>query len=135
MTAKKEKEENEKFSFSGTFQKAREYVDTRFRIFQLKLAARSSRLIAGLMVDIVKVIFFLFVLFFFSLALGFYLSELLNSNALGFLCTGGIFIVLIGLVFAVEKPLERFLMNQSIQKFIQKWYDEDDEDEEGKQDQ
>lgn len=135
MTAKKEKEEKEKFSFSGTFQKAREYVDTRFRIFQLKLAARSSRLIAGLMVDIVKVIFFLFVLFFFSLALGFYLSELLNSNALGFLCTGGIFIVLIGLVFAVEKPLERFLMNQSIQKFIQKWYDEDDEDEEGKQDQ
>lgn len=135
MTAQKEKEEKEKFSVSGTFQKAREYVDTRFRIFQLKLAARSSRLIAGLLLDIVKVIFFLFVLFFFSLALGFYLSELLNSYSLGFLVTGGIFILLIALVFAVEKPLERFLMNQSIRKFIQKWYDEEDDDEEGKQDQ
>lgn len=133
MSTKQEDKET-RFSLSGTYRKAREYVDTKFRIFQLKLAARSSRLLAGLLVDILKVVFFFFVVFFFSLALGFYLSEVLDSYSLGFLVTGGIFIVLIGLVFAVERPLEKFLMNQSIKKFIQKWYDETDEDE-GKQDQ
>lgn len=97
------------------------------------MTERSSRLIASLMVDVVKTIFAMFVLFFFSLALGFYLSEVLDSFSLGFLATGGIFVLLIGVIILCEPKLERFLMNQSIKRFLQKWYDEDDDEDSNSQ--
>ncbi|MGV3763801.1 phage holin family protein [Parapedobacter sp.] len=124
-----------KFSINGVFQKSKEYIDTRFKLFKLKLVERSSRLIASLITDGLKGILAVFVIFYLSLALGFYLSELLGSSALGFLVTGGIFVVLIIVVSAFENPLERFFMNLSIKRFLQKWNDEiDEDDEEGKQD-
>ena len=126
--------EDKKFSFKGVFQKSKEYIDTRFKLLRLKFVERSSRLIASLIVDGVKTIFAIFVLFFLSLALGFYLSELLGSSALGFLATGGIFVLLIVLVSIFEDRIERIFMNLSIKRFLQKWNDEIDEDEEGKQD-
>ncbi|MGK6350740.1 phage holin family protein [Parapedobacter sp. DT-150] len=127
--------EEQKFSVKGVFQKSKEYVDTRLKLFKLRFVERSSRLIASLIVDIVKTIFAIFVLFFFSLALGFYLSELLGSSSLGFLATGGVFLLLIGVISMAEQPLERLFMNLSIKRFLQKWNDEiDEEDEEGKQD-
>jgi hypothetical protein len=126
--------EEEKFSISGVYQKSKEYINTRLRLLKLGLVERSSRLIASLIVDGVKTIFALFVVFFLSLALGFYLSDLLGSSSLGFLATGGIFVLLIALVSAFENPLERLFMNLSIKRFLQKWNDEIEEDEEGKQD-
>lgn len=126
--------EEEKFSISGVYQKSKEYINTRLRLLKLGLVERSSRLIASLIVDGVKTILALFVVFFLSLALGFYLSDLLGSSSLGFLATGGIFVLLIALVSAFENPLERLFMNLSIKRFLQKWNDEIEEDEEGKQD-
>ncbi|WP_257670758.1 hypothetical protein [Parapedobacter tibetensis] len=125
---------DKKFSIKGVFQKTKEYIDTRFKLIGLKLIERSSRLIASLIVDGVKTIFAIFVVFFLSLALGFYLSELLGSSSLGFLAMGGIFILLIILVSIFEDPIERIFMNLSIKRFLQKWNDEIEEDEEGKQD-
>jgi len=125
--------EDKKFSINGVYQKSKEYIDTRFKLFKLRLVERSSRLIASLITDGVKGILAIFVIFYLSLALGFYLSELLGSSALGFLATGGIFVLLIILISAFENPLERFFMNLSIKRFLQKWNDEIDEDEEGKQ--
>lgn len=127
--------EERKFSLNGVFQKSKEYIDTRLKLARLKFVERSSRLIASLITDGLKGILALFVVFYLSLALGFYLSELLGSSALGFLATGGIFVVLILIVSAFENPLERFFMNLSIKRFLQRWNDELDEDEEeGKQD-
>lgn len=115
------------------FQKSKEYIDTRIKLLSLKLVERSSRLIASLLVDAVKAVFAIFVIFFLSLALGFFLGEMLGSIALGFLATGGIFALLIVIISAIEAPLERKLMNLSIKRFLQKWNDEiDEDDEEGK---
>lgn len=127
--------EERKFSVDGVFQKSKEYIDTRFKLFKLRFVERSSRLIASLITDGLKGILAAFVVFYFSLALGFYLSELLGSSALGFLATGSIFVLLIIVVSAFENPLERYFMNLSIKRFLQKWNDEiDEDDEEGKQD-
>ncbi len=127
--------EEKKFSINGVFQKSKEYIDTRFKLLKLKLVERSSRLIASLIVDMIKIVFAIFVIFFLSLALGFYLSELLGSSSLGFLATGGLFVVLVVLISAFESRLERLFMNLSIKRFLQKWNDEiDEDDEEGKQD-
>ena len=126
--------EDRKFSIKGVFQKSREYIDTRFKLLRLSMVERSSRLIASLLVDGIKAILALFVVFFLSLAFGFYLSELLGSWSLGFLATGGIFVVFILIVVSLEDRLERLLMNLSIKRFLQKWNDElTDDDEEGKQ--
>lgn len=127
--------EDRKFSIKGVFQKSKEYIDTRLKLVKLKMVERSSRLIASLIVDVAKTILSLFVLFFLSLSLGFYLSELMGSNALGFLSTGGIFVLLIALISLFEARLERLFMNLSIKRFLQKWKDEiTDEDEERKPD-
>src|SRR3546814_385658 len=113
--------EEKKFSVNGVYQKSKEYIDTRFKLFKLKLVERSSRLIASLITDGLKGILAVFVIFYLSLALGFYLSELLGSSALGFLASGGLFVLLIIVVSAFDGPLERFFMNLSIKRVLQKW--------------
>lgn len=122
-----EEKKDTKFSLSGSFKKTREYLDTRLKLFQLQLTERSSRLFASLLVDVVKGVLAVFVVFFFSLALGFYLSELLGSTSLGFLATGGIFILLILLLMLFEPRLEYFLMNRTIKRFLEKWQDDQDD--------
>ena len=98
------------------------------KLFQLQLTERSSRLFASLLVDMVKGVLAIFVIFFFSLALGFYLSELLGSTSLGFLATGGIFVLLIALLMLFEPRLEYFLMNLTIKRFLEKWQQDDQDD-------
>jgi hypothetical protein len=118
-----------KFSLSGTFKAGREYLDTRFKLIQLQFAERIVRVVASLLVDLLKAIFALFVLFFLSLALGFYFSELLGSMALGFLATGGIFVLFILILSLLKLPLERWLINLSIKRLLWKWYEGDEEEE------
>ncbi|PRD50750.1 hypothetical protein [Sphingobacterium gobiense] len=120
--------EEEKFSLSGTFQKGKEYVDTQIKLLQLKGLAKGSRIIGSLALDVVKIVFSLFIVFFCSLALGFYLGEVLDSNALGFLLTGVIFFVLVLLIRAFEPGLERIFMNFTIRKVAGKWQGDEDED-------
>ena len=122
--------EEEKFSLTGSFTKGKEYIDTRIKLLQLRLIEKTSRVFSSLVVDLVKVVFGLFVLFFFSLALGFYLSELLNSNSLGFLATGTIFILFIFIISLLEPKIERKLLDMTIRKFMSKWNDEEEEEEE-----
>ncbi|HLT86907.1 MAG TPA: hypothetical protein VKZ57_04910 [Sphingobacterium sp.] len=120
--------EEEKFSLSGTFQKGKEYVDTQIKLLQLKGLAKGSRIMGSLVLDVVKIVFTLFIVFFCSLALGFYLGEVLDSNALGFLLTGVIFFVLVLLIRAFEPGLERIFMNITIRKVTNKWQGDEDED-------
>ncbi len=119
--------EEQKFSLKGVFQKIKEYLTTRQRLITLTLTERAARLIASLFTDVIRVIFALFVVFFFSMALGFYLSKLLNSNALGFLLTGTIFLLLILLVSLFGSRIERTVTNLSIRKLLKKWNDADEE--------
>ncbi|RKO73561.1 hypothetical protein D7322_02575 [Sphingobacterium puteale] len=122
--------EEEKFSLSGTFQKTKEYVDSQFKLVKLKTIERSSRLIASLVVDATKLIFTLFVVFFLCLALGFWLGELLGSYSLGFLATAAIFMVIIVIIRIFEPALEAKFMDLSIRRFLAKWNDEIEEEEE-----
>ncbi|MGJ1194829.1 hypothetical protein ACR777_03720 [Sphingobacterium spiritivorum] len=121
-------DEEQKFSLSGTFQKSKEYLDSQIELLKLKAIARGSRMLGSLILDISKVILTLFIVFFLSLAFAFYLGELMNSNALGFLATGGIFILLVVIVRLTETKLEAKFMDLSIRKLLGKWNEEDEED-------
>lgn len=116
--------EEEKFSFSGTFQKGKEYIDTQLQLAKLKVMAKGSRLIGSMVLDITKLILFLLVLFFFSLALGFFLGELLGSYALGFFLTGCIFLLVILIVRVFEPKIEDLFRDALIRKLTSKWEDE-----------
>lgn len=120
--------EDEKFSLSGSFQKGKEYVDTQVKLLKLKLLAKGSRIVGSLVLDIVRIVFTLFIIFFCSLALGFFLGEVLDSNALGFLLTGVVFFILVLLMRAFEPALERIFMNLTIRKIAAKWTGEEDEE-------
>ncbi|MFE7086849.1 hypothetical protein ACFU8T_02980 [Sphingobacterium spiritivorum] len=121
-------DEEQKFSLSGTFQKSKEYLDSQIELLKLKAIARGSRMLGSLILDISKVVLTLFIVFFLSLAFAFYLGELMNSNALGFLTTGGIFILLVVIVRLAETKLEAKFMDLSIRKLLGKWNEEDEED-------
>jgi len=116
--------EEEKFSFSGTFQKGKEYIDTQVQLAKLKVMAKGSRLIGSIVLDITKLILFLLVLFFFSLALGFYLGELLGSYALGFFLTGCIFLLIMFIVRLLEPKIEDLFRDALIRKLTSRWDDE-----------
>lgn len=118
---------DQKFSFSGSFQKAKEYVDTQLELLKLRALAKGGRIIGALVLDATKLLLTLIIIFFFSLALGFFLGELMGSYALGFLSTGGIFLVLLLIIRVFEPKLEAKFMDLSIRKVLGKW----NEDEEG----
>lgn len=120
--------EEEKFSFSGTFQKGKEYVDTQLKLLQLRALAKGSRIAGSLVLDVSKVVLTLFIVFFCSLALGFFLGELLGSNALGFLLTGVIFFIILLLIRAFEPKLESIFMDVTIRKLASKWDGEEDDE-------
>ncbi len=118
--------DEQKFSFSGSFQKTKEYVDTQVELIKLKAIAKTSRILGAVILDIMKVILVLIIVFFFSLALGFYLGELLGSYALGFLATGCIFIAILLILRLVEPRLEDMFMNLTIRKVLGKLNEEED---------
>jgi len=88
--------EEQKFSFSGSFQKVKEYIDTQLELLKLKTVARLSKVAGALILDATKILLSLLVVFFFSMALGFFLGELTGSYALGFfLCRRMLFLNLL----------------------------------------
>lgn len=117
--------EDQKFTFSGSFIKAKEYLDTQVELLKLRAIAKSSRIAGALIVDASKLLLLLIIIFFLSLALGFYLGELLGSYSLGFLSTAGIFLVILLIIRAFEPQLETKFMDITIRKVLGKWNEED----------
>ncbi|MCA5005999.1 hypothetical protein [Sphingobacterium bovistauri] len=118
--------EEQKFSFTGSFQKTKEYLDTQVEIVKLKAISKSSRIVGAIVLDISKLMIALAIIFFWSLALGFWLGELLDSYSLGFLATGGIFLIFLLIVRAMEPKLEAKFMDLTIKKILGKWNEEED---------
>jgi FtsH-binding integral membrane protein len=94
-----------------------EYVEVRIQIFKLELL-RTNAKIASIIIWLIISIFMLFLIFIFAgLTIGFWLSELLHSNAAGFGLTT-VFIILVALsltlfrkVFFID-PVIRILLKQ-----------------------
>jgi hypothetical protein len=118
--------EEQKFSFSGSFQKTKEYLDTQLEILKLKAISKSSRIIGAIVLDVSKLVLVVAIIFFWSLALGFWLGELMGSYSLGFLATGAIFLIILLIVRAIEPKLEAKFMDVTIKKILGKWNEEED---------
>jgi len=121
--------EEQKFSFSGSFQKVKEYIDTQLELLKLKTVARLSKVAGALILDATKILLSLLVVFFFSMALGFFLGELTGSYALGFFITGCLFLLILLIIRARRTKLEVKFMDMIIARILSQWSDDLDLDE------
>lgn len=69
------------------------YLRLKLRLLRLTATERIARLIAILSHGVILVLFIFFATLFFFLALGFFLGDLLDNTALGFLIVGGIYLL------------------------------------------
>lgn len=113
--------ENEKFSFKGAIQKLKEYIQTNKDLMVLKGAESLSQIIPSILIMIVKLVFAFFLFVYLSISLALFFGELLNSYALGFLATGGVFFLLIILLSVFGGPIKRGIANSIINSFLRKW--------------
>lgn len=110
------------------------FIELKMEIYELKVKEQLVDIISSFATLILILSFGMFMLFFGSLALGFYLNGLFDSNFLGFLILGGFFL-LICIVLILFR--DKIITNQLIQAFFsdtitreknEQDYEEQDED-------
>jgi hypothetical protein len=104
----------------------RKYLDNKVEYYELKAVQKSSKLIAEVFIRLTLLFFLFFVLFFLGIALGFYISALLDSYVIGFLIVSGIFLVS-GFVFVsmMKKQFHLFALKLSANFILNKNNEED----------
>ncbi len=108
------------------------YAGLRLRLLKLMAIERAAGFLSALSHSLVLLLLAFFTILFLFIALGFYLGDLLESVALGFLIVGGIYLILT-LVFVVAKSGIRMqLMNAFIDALQTNDADDDNDDEENK---
>jgi hypothetical protein len=88
-----------------TSKAAQDYLKAEVDLLRIQLTEKASEILATIMARNVFVVAILLPVFFGYMALGFYLSELLDSMALGFLSVAGISALLLLLIYLLRKPL------------------------------
>ena len=83
----------------------KEYVKLRTESVKLNAIAQSSKAMGEVLGYFIFGALGLLVTLFLGLALSFYLGEILNDIALGFLITGGVFFIALLVLITFKKPL------------------------------
>lgn len=122
-------EDQNKFSLKGVIQKLKEYVENYTDLAYLKFVKRFSKIIPGVAVSIISLLFVFFVVFYLSMALAFFIGEWLHSYALGFAMTGVLFIFFILIIALLKNPIKKFITNLCVRIFMSLHNDDDDDEE------
>jgi hypothetical protein len=93
-----------------------DYFETRLQILKLTSVRSLSRTLSMLILITLISFMVLFFLLFLVIAFSWFMSDLLGSAAMGFLCGGGVFIVILLLAIVFRKAL---FLNPLIRLFIQ----------------
>jgi hypothetical protein len=97
--------------------KVKEYIEVRKELVILTAVEKGSQLFANLLTDGLVVLFGVLAILFGSLALGFYLSELIGNSYAGFLIITGFYFLLAIIIYSVkDKFLEKRIVNGVIKK-------------------
>ena len=100
-------------------EKIKEYIHVRTELSVLSAVDKGSQLFAGLLTDGLVLVLTVLAFLFGSLALGFYLSEVLNNTYGGFLIVAGIYLLGAVILNSIkEKYLEKRIINLVIEKFF-----------------
>lgn len=97
----------------------KEYVSDKIELVRLTIIERIVLVLANLITDGLVIILFILTLFFGSIALGFYFSELLNSYAGGFgLITLLYLIIAVIIILIKDNYIEKRLHNFTVKRFF-----------------
>ena len=97
----------------------KEYLEVRKELAVLSAVEKGSQLFSNLLTDGLVLLFGVLAILFGSLALGFYLSELIGNTFSGFfIVTGFYFLLAIGVYALKDKYLEKHIINAVIKKFF-----------------
>lgn len=97
-----------------------QHAETRFRYLSLNATDKLSGLLSNLAGAMVLFVFFILVLFFFSMGFAWWLGDLIGSRAGGFALAGLVFIPIAWLTFGWVRP---FVQTKVIQIL---WQEDDD---------
>lgn len=99
--------------------KIKEYIRIRKDLAVLTSVEKGSQLFAGLFTDGLVLLLGLVAFLFGSLALGFYLSEILGDTYSGFLIVTGFYLLAALVLYLIkDKYLEKRIVNTIISKFF-----------------
>lgn len=111
--------EEEEIDSQKLISKVKEYVKVRSELSVLSAVDKGSQLFAGLLTDGLVLILSILAGFFASLALGFYLSEIIGNTYAGFLIVAGLYLLIALILNSIkEKYLEKRIINAAIAKFF-----------------
>jgi hypothetical protein len=104
----------------------KDYIDTRIKLAKLTLIEKGALIFAGLVSHVLGLIFLVLAFLFCSLALGFYISELLGNTYGGFFIVSLFYLVLAIIIYSIkDKYLEKPIVNSVIKKMF-KYQEEED---------
>lgn len=101
-----------------------EYVDTRIKILKLTSIRILSKTISLLLLIFIVSFMMLFFLLFLVIAFSWFMSTILGSSTLGFLCGAFVFLLIIFISIIFRKPL---FVNPFIRLFLLASLQEEDE--------
>lgn len=109
----------EEFEQQKIIEKVTEYIKVRTELTLLKTVDKGSQLFANFLTNGLVLILTILAFLFGSLALGFYLSEVLNNSYGGFLIVAGIYLLLAFILNSLkDKYLEKKIINIVIENFF-----------------
>ena len=122
-------EENKHAYFTSAKDHLESYVQDRLLLIKLQATEKSAKLIGVLTGVLLISILSFFVLFFVSIMAGYFFAEVLNSMYAGFGIVTGIYAILLGILIARKKYLEKFVANTVVKIMFDKSDHENDEEE------
>ena len=116
---------------NGLVSNIKEYVNIRKDLAMLTVAEKSSTAAAGAVAGGILGVLALFVVFFGSLTLGFYLSEVIGNTWAGFLIVTGIYLLLALIIFftqenMIKKPIENSIIKKIFKERNETTYEKQD---------
>lgn len=111
--------EDQELDVKKIITKVKEYAEVRKELAVLSAVEKGSQLVANFLTDGLVLIFLVLTVLFGSLALGFYLSDVIGNSYAGFLIVTGIYFLLAVIVYMIkDKYLEKSIINAVIKRFF-----------------
>jgi ABC-type multidrug transport system fused ATPase/permease subunit len=126
-------EDNFSNYFNQTGKVAKEYLETRLDLIKLQAAGKLSKALGLFFSLILAFLLFFFVIVFLGMVLGFWIGEMTNSFTLGFSCSAGLFVILLGIILAFRKPLVQIPLSNMLVRELLSEMDVEEKEEESKE--
>ena len=102
-----------------------DYISARLKLFKYEVYEKSAKIAATLFSSFVIAMLAFLLLFFLSIALGFYFGALFNSLGAGFLVVAGLYLILLlPFIFFRKSWIEKLIINRLIEQLTENEEDE-----------